>query len=70
MMQLRKESLHPFQTVLGLDERWPSPWVRRCWTVFLNSPADVFRAIRYVQNNPLKEGHRRQVWSFVIRYDA
>ncbi len=69
-MQLRRESLHPFQTDLGPDERWPSPWSRRCWTVFLDSPTDVRRAIRYVENNPLKEGKRQQVWSFVTRYDG
>jgi hypothetical protein len=41
--------------------------VERCWKVFLDEP-DVSRAIRYVENNPLKEGLRPQAWSFVTAY--
>jgi hypothetical protein len=33
--------------------------------VFVDSTEDVVRAIRYVENNPVKEGKRRQRWSFV-----
>jgi hypothetical protein len=29
----------------------------------------VERAIRYVEENPLKEGSRRQRWSFVTPFD-
>jgi hypothetical protein len=28
----------------------------------------VARAVRYVEDNPLKEGKRRQRWSFVVPY--
>jgi hypothetical protein len=28
----------------------------------------VPRAIEYVVNNPLKEGKKKQKWSFVVRY--
>jgi len=45
-------------------------WSRGCWTVFLNSPDDVWRAIRYVEENPSKEGKRRQHWSCVTPYDG
>jgi REP element-mobilizing transposase RayT len=45
-----------------------SPWVRNCWRVFLNSPSHVVRAIRYVEENPVKEGKRKQTWSFVTEY--
>jgi REP element-mobilizing transposase RayT len=68
--RLRMEGLHPFQAEVELEEQLPSVWVRRCWTVFLNSPADVRRAIRYVENNPLKDGKRKQVWSFVTAYQG
>lgn len=42
-----------------------SPWTDHGWNVYLNSEADVLRAIRYVQNNPLREGKRRQTWRCV-----
>ncbi len=53
--------------------QWPDAerpvWSRGCWKVFLNSSADVHRAIRYVEDNPLKEGKRKQIWSWVTPYD-
>jgi REP element-mobilizing transposase RayT len=42
-----------------------APWGRNCWAVYLRSAEDIRRAIRYIENNPLKEGKRKQVWSFV-----
>jgi hypothetical protein len=38
--------------------------------VFLSTAADVRRAIAYVERNPLKDGLRRQRWSFVTPYAA
>jgi hypothetical protein len=29
---------------------------------------DVYRAIKYVEDNPGKEGKKRQHWSFVVPY--
>ena len=40
-------------------------WGRKCWKVFLYEPSDVFRAIAYVEQNPIREGKRPQKWSFV-----
>jgi len=40
-------------------ELWPRErpvWGRRSWGVFLDAPADVRRAIRYVENNPRESG--------------
>jgi REP element-mobilizing transposase RayT len=68
--QLRSEGLHPFQMTASREEPMQSPWARGCWTVFLDSQPDVRRAIRYVQDNPLKEGKRRQPWSFVQCYSG
>ncbi|MHB1157303.1 MAG: hypothetical protein ACYC26_10755 [Phycisphaerales bacterium] len=48
----------------------PSPWARKGWQVFLDSPEDIERAIRYVRNNPLKEGLREQCWPFVIPWSG
>jgi REP element-mobilizing transposase RayT len=66
--ELLKEGLHPFANECSLNERLPSPWVRGGWTVYLNTPDDVKRAVRYVRDNPLKEGKRMQHWLFVTEY--
>ena len=53
--QLRAEGFHP-----------PSRcWARGEWKVFLDSPEDIQRAIRYVEENPKKEGLPRQHWKSV-----
>ena len=49
------------------DER--KLWGEHGWNVYLNEVADVERAIAYVEANPLKEGKRRQRWSFVTPFD-
>jgi hypothetical protein len=36
--------------------------------VFLFSAPDVDRAIRYVEDNPLREGMPREEWDFVVPY--
>lgn len=51
------------------DGRFPSPWQQECGHEFLYTSGDMWRAIRYVQDNPLKEGKPRQHWSFVTRYE-
>jgi hypothetical protein len=38
--------------------------------VFLDNPADVWRSIFYVRDNPLKEGKRRQTWDCVSAYEG
>ena len=43
-------------------------WAEGCWKVFLNSHDEVFHAIQYVEENPEKEGKRRQCWPFVTPY--
>jgi REP element-mobilizing transposase RayT len=60
--QLGADGLHPFA---GTKQ---SPWAERCWKVFLDSIVDIERAVRYVEENPIKEGKRRQRWSFVTAY--
>ncbi len=46
------------------------PWARLPWVRYLWSRADMLRAVDYVENNPLKEGKRRQYWSFVTPWAA
>lgn len=63
--QLTREGLHPLQAYRRADGSLPSPWSRRCWKVFLETRNDVERAIRYVEENPIKEGKRPQRWNLV-----
>ncbi len=52
---------------------WPGDgrpvWAGHSWAVFLNTPAGVARAIAYVEENPPREGKRRQRWSLVAPYE-
>jgi REP element-mobilizing transposase RayT len=43
-------------------------WTKGGWKVFLNTPADVWARIRYVESNPQKEGLPKQQWPFVGAY--
>ena len=61
--------LHPFQPLKRPDGRVPKCWARGAWKVFLNTHEAVLRAIRYVEDNPLKEGKPAQRWSFLTPYD-
>jgi len=45
-------------------------WGGRGWKVFLDSPADIRRTIRYIESNPVKWRLPRQQWPFVIQYDG
>ncbi|MBX3437777.1 MAG: hypothetical protein KF861_09820 [Planctomycetaceae bacterium] len=51
---------------------WPDVsrpvWSRGCWQVFLKTPADVERAIRYVEQNPIKDGKRAQSWPWITPF--
>jgi len=42
---------------------------RECeWKVYLDSEEAIEDAIQYVEDNPTKEGKRKQSWSFVTRF--
>ncbi len=60
--QLYAEGLHPFQDWDG--RRRISAWAVGSWNVFLGID-DISHAVRYVENNPIKQGLPRQWWSFV-----
>ena len=64
------EGLHPLAKLVPPDQRPPKVWARNQWKVFLDAPADIRRTIRYVEENPPKEGKDRQRWSWVTPYDA
>jgi REP element-mobilizing transposase RayT len=56
--RLIEEGIHPFD---GQEKCW----TRGEWKVFLFNHDDIHRAVRYVENNPVKDGKRPQTWSFV-----
>ncbi len=68
--RLVAEGLHPFADPDNPRKRPPKCWARGEWKVFLDSAEDVARAVRYVEENPVKEGKRPQRWSFVTPFDA
>jgi hypothetical protein len=65
---LRADGLHPFERHVRPDGSVPSVWAEGLWKVFLFTDEDIRRAIRYVEDNPLREGMPRQEWWFVTKY--
>ena len=64
--QLLSEAMHPLSVFVRGDDKPATPWARKCWKVFLDREEDVLRAIRYVENNPTKEGLAIQPWKFIV----
>jgi REP element-mobilizing transposase RayT len=62
---LKEQGLHPFGALQDRQGRTPKCFARGQWKVYLDLE-DVPRAVRYVENNPLKEGKKTQHWSFVV----
>lgn len=62
------EGLHPLGHIREPNGRPPKCFARGEWKAFLDSADDFVRAIRYVENNPVKEGKPPQRWSFVTPY--
>jgi REP element-mobilizing transposase RayT len=63
--RLIEEGNHPLAAHQGTCRRPPKAFARGEWKVFLNSPADIERAIRYVEGNPQRENLPAQTWWFV-----
>lgn len=66
--RLTEKRMHPLARSAANNARAQSIWSRKDWKVFLNTPADIQRVIRYVEDNPSKEGKPRQHWPFVSPY--
>jgi hypothetical protein len=66
--QLKAESCHPQARFAGSDGTLPSLWAEKQWKVYLDTEESILAAIRYVEENPVKEGKRRQRWSFVTPF--
>ena len=67
---LKQESLHPFGHLMRPSGSVPKCWQRGGWKVYLFDEVAVRREIKYVEDNPLKEGKAHQRWSFVVPYTA
>ena len=63
--QLNRESLHPLAKYRNSKGEIPTPWNSRCWRTYLDTEEGIDNTIQYVQENPEKEGKRRQNWNFV-----
>ena len=59
------------EAILDAGLRYPNHpvWGGPGWKVFLDSPADIWRTIPYVEQNPVKARLPRQHYPFVIPYD-
>lgn len=66
--QLRAEGLHPLIDCFDSRGAVASPWARLPWIVYLYTDEDMGRAIRYVNNNPVRARLPLQEWSFVTPY--
>lgn len=62
-LRLKEDGRHPFSD----HPEW-SVWAQDFWKVFLFTNDDVFRCIRYVEDNPRKSGLPHQHWSFVVPF--
>ena len=56
---------HPLAGHVDGQGKTPSPWAQGLWKVFLDTPEDVIRSVKYAEDNPLEAGLKRQRWSFV-----
>jgi len=68
--RLNADGRHPLAGYVDRYGRTPSPWAAKRWKCYLDSVADIVRAIRYVEQNPIKEGKRAQRWPFVVPWDG
>lgn len=67
--RLLADGRHPFAHLRQPNGRLPSVWSQDFRKVFLFTPEEVLHRIRYVEDNPVKEGKKRQRWPFVVPFD-
>ncbi len=67
---LLEDGLHPFAHLRSEKGRLPSVWAQDFRKVFLYTPKGIRRRIKYVEENPVKEGLRPQKWWFVRPYEG
>lgn len=62
---LRERGLDPMESFARSDGNRPSVWGRKIWKVYIHTEAHYRCAVKYVVENPQKEGKPHQKWSFV-----
>jgi len=67
---LRQRGLDPMQALTPPGEAPPSPWAKGLWKVYIRDAEHLRAVIRYVEENPLREGKKIQRWSFVSPLNA
>lgn len=68
--QLGIEDLHPLTKHVALSRNPPSPWAEGLWKVYCFDRKHVRNAIRYVEENPMREDKSPQHWRFVVPYSG
>ena len=66
--QLIEEDIHPLAAHAKEGEPPPTTWARGKWIVYLDDEDAIENAIRYVEENPVKEGKPAQHWKFVTAF--
>ena len=66
---LRERGLDPMECFSKPDGRRPSAWGRKTWKVYIHTVAHYRAAVKYVVQNPQKEGKPQQRWSFIVPLD-
>jgi len=66
--QLLDDDSHPLAAYQKPNKRPPHMWAEHQWTVYLDSEEAIEQAIRYVEENPEREGKPRQCWEFVTPF--
>jgi REP element-mobilizing transposase RayT len=66
--RLTEVGLHPMSACRDEKGSLPSMWGENQWKVYLDSEEAIANAIHYVEENPEREGKRRQSWSFVTTF--
>ncbi len=66
--QLLADNLHPMAKHAHLGQRPPKMWARGLWKVYLDDEEALEDAIRYVEENPVKEGKPSQKWSCITPF--
>ncbi len=64
------EEHHPFLAERDKSGKVPHCWAEGQWIVYLNTEADIRRAIRYVEENPIKDGLPPQQWGFITPFSG
>jgi REP element-mobilizing transposase RayT len=67
--QLTRDGRHPLAEYRTPRGTVPTPWTEKGWSCFLDSTESIARAIRYVEENPAKQGKPRQRGSFVAPWE-